>query len=76
MLHTQLKQTNLENWLHISRESQEGFNDTDLQHIVNELKHCNSDMQMDLQLLVPVFLCLYSIYLVIVHRGYLSPLFK
>ena len=26
------------------------------------LKHCNSDMRIDLQLLVPVFLCLYSIY--------------
>ena len=30
LLHTQLKQTNLENWFHISRESPEGFNDTDL----------------------------------------------
>ena len=37
---------------------------TVFQHFMDELKHCNLDMQMDLQLLVPVFLCLYSIYLV------------
>ena len=31
---------------------------------MDELKHCNPDMRMGLQL-VPVFLCLYSIYLVV-----------
>ena len=37
---TQLKQTNLENWLHISIESpKEGFNDTVFQHFVDELRH-------------------------------------
>ena len=42
----QLKQPNLENRLHISRESpKEGFNDTVFQHFVDELKHCNSDME-------------------------------
>ena len=34
------------------------------QHFVDELKHCNPDMRMDLQP-VPVFLCLYSKYLVV-----------
>ena len=64
-LRTQLKQTNLENRLHVSIESpKEGFNDTTFQHFTDELKHCNSDMRMNLQLLVPVFLCLYSLYLV------------
>ena len=63
-LRTQLTQTNLECRLHISNESpKECFNDTVSQHFVDELKHCNSDMRMDLQLLVPVFLCLYLIYL-------------
>ena len=63
---TQLKQTNLENPLHISRESpKEGFNDTIFQHFMDETKHCNPDMRTDLQL-VPVFLCLYSIYLVVI----------
>ena len=56
---TQLKQTNLENQLHISTKSpKEICNDTDFQHFVVELKHCNLDMRMDLQLLVPVF-CAY-----------------
>ena len=58
---TQLKQIYLENQLHISTESpKESFNDTIFQHLVDELKHCNSDMQMNLQLLVQVFFfCLY-----------------
>ena len=65
-IHTQLKQTNLENRLHILRESpKEGFNDTVFEHFVAELKHGNSNMRMDLQLLVPVFLCLYSLCLVV-----------
>ena len=56
---TQLKQTNLENWLHIPTESpKDNINDTAFQHFVDELKNCNPDMQMNLQL-VPVFLCLY-----------------
>ena len=29
---------------------------------VDELKYCDSDMQIKLQLLVPVFLCLFSIF--------------
>ena len=63
-LRTQLIQTNLENWYHIPTKSpKEGFNDAVFQHFVDELKYCNWDMQMDLQL-VPVFLCLNSIYLV------------
>ena len=42
LLHIQLKQTNLENKLHISIEIlKECFNDTVSQHFVNELKHCN-----------------------------------
>ena len=62
---TQLKQTNLENWLCISTErSKEGFNNTGFQHFMDELKHCNPDMGMDLPL-VPVFLWLYLIYLVV-----------
>ena len=41
-LGTQLKQTNLENQLHISTESQkEGINDTVFQHFVDELKFRN-----------------------------------
>ena len=35
------------------------------QHFMDELKHCNLDMGMDLQLLVTVFLCLHPIYLVV-----------
>ena len=57
-------QTNQENQLHISTESPKGFNDTVFQHFVDELKYCNLDMPIDLQLLVSVFLCLYSMYLV------------
>ena len=69
-LGTQLKQTNLENWLYILKESPtEDFNDPIFQHFMGELKHCNLDMWMDLQL-VPVFLCLYSIY----YLQYISPL--
>ena len=65
LLRTQLKQTNLENRLHISTKiPKEGFNDTIFQHFVNKLKNCNSDIRMELQILVPVFLCLCSIYLV------------
>ena len=67
LVKTLLHKTNLENRLHISTESpKQGFNDTVLQHFVNEVKHCNLDMRMQLQLLVPVFLCLYSIYLVVI----------
>ena len=62
---TQLKQTNLENRLHISTESpKEGFDDAIFHHFVDELKQFNSDRRMDLQLLLLVFWCLYSIYLV------------
>ena len=54
-LSTQLKQTNLQNWLRISTESPKGgFNDTVFQHSMDKLKHCNPDMLMDLQL-VPIF---------------------
>ena len=63
-LPTQLKQTNLENQLHISAESPKGFNDTVFQHFVDELKHCKQGVWTDIQL-VPVFLCLYLIYLVV-----------
>ena len=62
-----VKRTNLEHRLHISTESpKKGSNDTVFQHFVDELKHCNLDMQMDLQLLVPLFLCLYLVYLVFI----------
>ena len=61
MLLAQLKQTNLENQLFISTESpKEGFNDTVLQHFLDELKHCNLDMRMDLQQLVPVFIPVFN----------------
>ena len=70
LLRTQLKQTNVENQIYISTESpKEGFNDTVFQYFVDELKHCNSDMSMDLQLLAAVFLCLYSIYLVVIFSA-------
>ena len=50
-----LKQTNLENQLHISTESpKEDFNDTVFQHSCGWVKT-----------LVPVFLCLCSIYVVV-----------
>ena len=62
MRRTQLTQTNLESRFHIATGSpKEFFNDTVFQNFVDKLKDCNSDMRMDLQLLVPVFLCLYSI---------------
>ena len=64
-LHTQLNQANLENKLHISTEGPtEGFNDSVFQHYLDELKRCNSNMRIELQLLVLTFLYLYSIYLV------------
>ena len=57
----------MENQLHISTESpKECFNDTVFHHFADELKHFKSDMRRALQLLVPVFLCLCSIYLVVV----------
>ena len=44
-LGTQLKQTNLKNQPHISKESpKEDFNNTVFQHFVDELKHCDWDM--------------------------------
>ena len=64
-LRTQLKQTNLENWLHIWTESpKDGLNDTVFQNFVDGLKHCKRDMWTGVQV-VPVFLCLYSVYLVV-----------
>ena len=49
LLYTHLKQTNLENWLHISTESsKEGFNNTVFQHLVVEIKSGYLDIQMDL----------------------------
>ena len=64
-LPTHLKQTNLENQLHISIGSpKEGFDDIVFQHFMDELKQCKPDKGTNLQL-VPVFLCLYSIYLVV-----------
>ena len=45
LLHTQLKQMNLKNWLYISTESpKQGFNGAVFQHFVDELKHCNHDL--------------------------------
>lgn len=38
--------------------------DTIIQHFVDELKYYNPDMKMNLRLLVAMFLCLYSMYLV------------
>ena len=64
-LHTQLKQTNLENQLHISIKSPKECFNMVFHHFMDELKQCNSDMQMDLKLPVPVFLCLYIKYLVV-----------
>ena len=47
-LHTQLKQTNMDNWLHISTEiPKEGFGDTVFQYFMDELRHCNLDMPMN-----------------------------
>ena len=63
-LDTQSKQANLENQLHITTESpKEGFNNTVFEHYLHELKQCNSNMRMDLQLLVLAFLYFHSIYL-------------
>ena len=65
LLRTKLKQTNLENRLHITTETpKEDLIDTVFWHFTDELKNCNLDMQMDLQLLVLMFLCLHSISLV------------
>ena len=63
-LHTQLKQTNLENGLHISAESPKGFNDIVFQYFEDDLiKHCNSGMRMDLRLLVPLlFVSVFNIF--------------
>ena len=47
LLCTQLKQTNLENRLHISTESPKGYNDTCFQDFVDELEQCNLDIQID-----------------------------
>ena len=60
MLLAQLKHTNLENQLISTESPKEGFNDTVLQHFLDELKHCNLDMRMDLQLLVPVFIPVFN----------------
>ena len=69
---TQLKQINLENVLYISKESpKEDFSDTVFQHFMDELKHCNWDMQMDLQL-VTVFLCLYLVFCVYIWLCYVT----
>ena len=66
LLRTQLKLTNLENRLPISTASpKEYFNDIVFKHFVHELKYYSLDMPMHLQLLVPVFSCLYSIYFVV-----------
>ena len=59
LLHTQNKVT----WK-IKLSTKEDFSDTVFQYFWDELKHCNQDMQMELQL-VPVFLCLNSVYLVV-----------
>ena len=48
-LPNQLKQTSLENLLYISTESpKEGFDDLVFEHFVDELKHRNPDMGVDL----------------------------
>ena len=65
LLRTQLKQTSLKNRFLISTESPKVFKNTLFQHFVDELKHCNPDIQMDLILQVPVCLCLYSICLAV-----------
>ena len=44
LLHTQLKQTNMENQLHILTDStREGFN-TIFQHFLDKLKPCKQDV--------------------------------
>ena len=75
LLHTQLKQTNLENRLAISMEStEEGFNDTVFKHFLDELKHCNPDMRIHIQL-VPIFLYSCLIYLVMLPFRLIKTMF-
>ena len=64
--HAQLRQTNLENQIHIATDSpKKGLNDTVFQHFVVELMHCNSDMQMDLSYKFQCFCaCIQYIWLV------------
>ena len=65
LLCTQLKPANQENRFHISAESpKEDFKVTIFQHLIEELKHCKLGVQTDIKL-VPVFLCLYSVCLVV-----------
>ena len=59
LLRTQLKQTNLESSLHTPIEIKIVF-----QNFVGEWEHCNPDIQINLQQVL-AFLCLYSIYLVV-----------
>ena len=59
LLRTQLKQTNLESSLHTPIEIKIVF-----QTFVGEWEHCNPDIQINLQQVL-AFLCLYSIYLVV-----------
>ena len=48
-LPNQLKQTSLENLLYISTESpKEGFDDVVFEHFMDELKHRNQDIRVDL----------------------------
>ena len=48
-LRTQWKQTNLENWLYVSKElPKKGFDDTVFQNFVDGLKNCNSDMRVEM----------------------------
>ena len=65
-LRTQLKQINLKNRFHFLTESpKEGFNDIVFQHFVDQLKHCNLDMQMDFQLATTsssVFVLVFNIF--------------
>ena len=65
LLCTQLKQTWEIIFIFQQKVQKKSFNDTAFQHFVDEFKHSNLDRWMDLQLLVLVFLCLYSIYLTI-----------
>ena len=72
LLRFQLKQTHLENQLHISIKSpEEDFHDTIFQDFVDAPKQYNPDMRINLQLL-PIFLCLYSIYFCY-HSQYMLP---
>ena len=67
LLCTQLKQTWEIIFIFQQKVQKKSFNDTAFQHFVDEFKHSNLDRRIDLQLLVLVlvFLCLYSIYLTI-----------